>query len=69
MGQPDTSSEVIKNAWDSKHAYDPKNFAPKHMSNVTGCVVKGDNKNRRLEVKGAGITAFPDVIDKVLGAS
>lgn len=69
MGQSDTSYEVIKTACDSKHAYDSKNFAPKHMPNVMGCVVKGDNRNRRLEAKGTGITAFSEVIDKVLAAA
>ncbi len=69
MGQSDTPYTVIKTACDSKHAYDSKNFAPKHMPNVVGCVVKGDNRNRRLEAKGAGIAAFSEVIDKVLGAA
>ena len=69
MGHSDTSFEVIKNAADSKHAYDSKNFTPKHMTTVTGCVVKGDKRNRRLEAKGAGITAFAEVVDKVLSTS
>lgn len=69
MSDGDTSFEVIKDACDSKHAYDSTNFAPRHMPSVTGCVVKGDRKNRRLEAKGAGITAFSDVVDKVLGGS
>lgn len=69
MGKQDTSFEVIKGAVDSKHAYDSKNFAPRHMTTVTGCVVKGDSKSRRLEAKGAGISAFASVVDKVLGIS
>lgn len=69
MRHADTSFETIKDACESKHCYDSKNFASQHMPKIDGFVVKGDGRNRRLEAKGGGITAFPDLIDKVLGIS
>lgn len=67
MGHSDTPFDVIKDACESKHCYDSKNFAPKHMPRIDGFVVKGEGKSRRLEVRNNGISAFPDLIDKVLG--
>lgn len=69
MGHSDTSFEIIKEACESKYCYDSKNFAPRHMPTIAGFVVKGENRGRRLEAKGSGISAFPDLIDKVLGVS
>lgn len=69
MGHADTSFETIKDACDSKHCYDSKNFASQHMPKIDGFVVKGDGRSRRLEAKGGGISSFPDLIDKVLGIS
>lgn len=69
MGHADTPFEVIKEACESKHCYDSKNFASQHMPTIDGFVVKGEKKSRRLEAKGNGISAFPDLIDKVLGES
>lgn len=67
MGHSDTSFEVIKEACESKHCYDSKNFASKHMPGIDGFVVKGENKSRRLEARGSGVSAFADLIDKILG--
>ncbi len=69
MGLGDTPFEVIKQACESRHCYDSKNFAYKHMQGMDGFVVKGENKSRRLEARGSGIAAFTGVVDKVLGAS
>lgn len=69
MGHSDTSFDVIKDACESKHCYDSKNFASQHMPKIDGFVVKGEGRSRRLEAKGAGISAFPTLIDKVLGES
>lgn len=69
MGHADTTFETIKDACESKHCYDSKNFASQHMPKIDGFVVKGDGRSRRLEAKGAGISSFPDLIDKVLGIS
>jgi hypothetical protein len=67
MGASDTPFEVIKAACETKHAYDPKNFTSEHMPKIEGFVVKGEGRNRRLEARGPGITAFPGLIDRVLG--
>lgn len=69
MGHGDTPFDVIKQACESKHCYDSKNFAYKHMQGIDGFVVKGENKSRRLEARGSGISAFTGVVDKVLGTS
>lgn len=69
MGHADTTFETIKDACESKHCYDSKNFASQHMPKIDGFVVKGDGRSRRLEAKGGGISSFPDLIDKVLGIS
>lgn len=69
MGHADTSFEIIRDACESKHCYDSKNFASQHMPKIDGYVVKGDGRGRRLEAKGGGIASFPDLIDKVVGSS
>lgn len=66
MGASDTPYDIIKAACESKHCYDSKNFATVHMPKISGFVVKGEKSNRRLEAKGAGITAFPALIETVL---
>lgn len=68
MGASDTPYDIIKAACESKHCYDSKNFATVHMPKISGFVVKGEKSNRRLEAKGAGITAFPALIETVLAA-
>ncbi|TFB90458.1 hypothetical protein E3O44_02260 [Cryobacterium algoricola] len=67
MGHSDTAFEVIKVACESKHCYDSKNFASQHLPKIDGFVVKGESKARRLEARGSGIAALPDLIDRVLG--
>ena len=42
---------------------------PNERLPADGFVVKGEGRSRRLEAKGGGISAFPDLIDKVLGIS
>lgn len=69
MGHADTTFETIKDACESKHCYDSKNFASQHMPKIDGFVVKGEGRSRRLEAKGGGISSFSDLIDKVLGTS
>lgn len=69
MGSVDTSFDIIKDACASKHCYDSKNFATVHIPKIDGFVVKGDGKGRRLEARGAGLKAFPALIDKILGES
>lgn len=59
MGHADTSFETIKDACESKHCYDSKNFASQHMPRIDGFVVKGDGRNRRLEAKGGGYHGVP----------
>jgi len=67
MGLADTSFEAIKDACETKHCYDHKNFASHHLGKLDGFVVKGEKKNRRLEAKGAGIASFAAVVDSILG--
>lgn len=66
MGHKDTPFEVIKEACESKHCYDSKNFAFRHLSGIDGFVVRGESKVRRLEAKGKGVSALADIIDKIL---
>lgn len=40
MGHADTSFETIKDACESKHCYDSKNFASQHMPKIEGFVVR-----------------------------
>ncbi len=68
LDEADTSFEVLKEACMNKHCYDSSNFASQHMKVLpSGFVTKGDGKNRRLEAKGPAITAFPVLVDSVLG--
>lgn len=67
LGENDTAFDIIRDECIRKHIYDPTNFASKHLPNITGFVVKGDGKNRRLEARTSGIEGFPSVIDRILG--
>ena len=69
MGLADTPFDVIKQACESKHCYDSKNFASKHLQGIDGFVVKGENKSRRLEARGSGIISFAGLVDRVLDIS
>lgn len=69
MGHNDTDFDVIRDECQRKHFYDSKNFASSHLPGIEGFVVKGEGRNKRLEARTSGISAFPDLIDKVLGVS
>jgi len=69
MGHADTPFAIIRDECQRKHFYDVKNFASGHMTGIDGFVIKGEGRNKRLEARGAGITAFPDLIDKILGTA
>lgn len=69
MGHNDTDFDIIRDECQRKHFYDGKNFASKHMPGIDGFVVKGEGRNKRLEVRASGINAFGGLIDKVLGDS
>lgn len=68
MGENDTPYDIIRAACESKHCYDSKNFASDHLPKIAGFVTKGEKNGRRLEARGAGIAAFPALIEKVLAA-
>ncbi|MBT2499224.1 hypothetical protein J7E25_08955 [Agromyces sp. ISL-38] len=67
MGLTETPFDVIREECVRKHFYDPKNFASAHLPAIEGFAVKGDGKNRRLEARSGGVTAFPALVDKILG--
>lgn len=69
MGHADTDFDIIREECQRKHFYDGGNFASKHLPNIEGFAVKGEGRNRRLEVRNAGLTSFPSLIDRVLGES
>lgn len=69
MDQADTPFDVIRDECQKKHFYDAKNFANKHLANIDGFAVKGETRNKRLEARASGISAFSDLVDKVLGKS
>lgn len=69
MGQTDTSFDAIRNECVRKHFYDPKHFANTHLPSISGFVVKGEGRGKRLEARNAGISAFPALIEKVLSES
>lgn len=69
MGHNDTDFDVIRDECQRKHFYDSKNFASSHLPGIDGFVVKGEGRNKRLEARTSGISAFPELIDKVLGIS
>lgn len=64
MNKVDTPFDVIKEACESKHSHDAKNFASRHMPSVPGCVVKGEGKARRLEPRTTAYTAFASFIEE-----
>lgn len=69
MGHNDTDFDIIRDECQRKHFYDGKNFASGHMPGIDGFVVKGEGRHKRLEARTSGISAFPGLIDKVLGDS
>lgn len=69
MGYSDTEYDIIRDECQRKHFYDGGNFASKHLPNIEGFAVKGDGRNKRLEARNGGLSAFPALIDRVLGES
>jgi hypothetical protein len=69
MGEADTDFDVIRDECQRKHFYDGSNFANKHLPGIDGFVIKGDGRKKRLEARTAGISAFPALIDRVLGSA
>lgn len=69
MGHAGTDLDIIREECQRKHFYDSGNFASKHLPNIDGFTVKGEGRNKRLEVRNAGLAAFPDLVDRVLGES
>lgn len=69
MRHTDTDFDVIRDECQRKHLYDGGNFASKHLPNIDGFAVKGEGRNKRLKATNGGLTAFPTLIDKVLGES
>jgi hypothetical protein len=69
MGEADTPFDVIRQECQRKHCYDLRHFGNKHMPNIAGFAVKGDGRAKRLEARNGGVTAFPALVDKVLGES
>lgn len=69
MGLNDTEYDIIRDECQRKHFYDGGNFASKHLPNIEGFAVKGEGRNKRLEARNGGLTAFPALIDRVLGES
>lgn len=68
MGRAATPFEVIRKECDRKHYYDPRHFANKHMTLIDGFSVKGDaRESKRLAPTNGAITAFPALVDKILG--
>ncbi len=69
MGHTDTDFDVIRDECQRKHCYDGANFASRHLPSIEGFAVKGEGRNKRLEARHGGLTAFPALIDRVLGES
>lgn len=69
MGHADTSFAVIREECERKHIYVAKNFTSKHLPEIDGFVVKGEGRNKRLEARTSGISAFPALMKKILDDS
>jgi hypothetical protein len=69
MGHADTDLDIIREECQRKHFYDSKNFASKHLPSIDGFAVKGEGRSKRLEARNGGLTAFPGLVDRVLGES
>ena len=67
MGHADTDFDIIRDECQRKHFYDGTNFASKHLPGIDGFVIKGEGRAKRLEARTSGVSAFPALIDKVLG--
>jgi hypothetical protein len=63
----ETSLDVIRAECDRLRVYDQNNFSG-HMKALSGYLITGSGGNRRVRAKGAGIAAFPSLVDKLLGA-
>ncbi|MPZ84331.1 MAG: hypothetical protein GEV28_29625 [Actinophytocola sp.] len=64
----ETPLEVVRAECDRLKVYDSANFSST-MKALNGYVITGTGQSRRLRAKSAGVTAFPGVVDRLLGDS
>ena len=61
-----TSLDVIRNECTRLKVYDSANFSTQ-VTRMDGYPVTGSGPNRRLRARGPAITAFPALVDRLLG--
>jgi hypothetical protein len=67
LAENGTLIDVIRAECERLKVYDQTNFA-RYMKALDGYVINGTGQNRRLRARGAGIAAFPNLVDSLLGA-
>jgi hypothetical protein len=67
LEESETPLEVIRAECDRLRVYDQNNFSG-HMKALNGFVITGSGTNRRVRAKGAGIAAFPGLLDTLVEA-
>ncbi len=68
LDEDDTSVELVRDEAQRLKCYDSANFSS-HLKALQGFVIKGSGNNRRIQAKGPGIKAFPDLVSKLMGES
>jgi hypothetical protein len=66
LEENETPLEIIRTECDRLKVYDSANFSS-YMRALNGYVVTGNGSNRRLRIKSPGVSAFPALVDNLLG--
>jgi hypothetical protein len=67
LDEAETSVDVVRAEVMRLKCYDSANFSSQ-LSKLSGFVITGSGANRRIRSRAPGITAFPGLVDTLLGA-
>lgn len=68
LDEQETSLELVRAEAQRLRCYDSANFSSQ-VKVLNGYLITGSGTNRRIRAKSAGITAFPALVDSLLGES
>lgn len=68
LDEDDTSVELVREEAQRLKCYDSANFASQ-LKALQGFVIKGAGNNRRIQVKGPGISGFSNLVTRLTGES
>ena len=68
LDEDETSLELVRAEAQRLKCYDSANFSSQ-VKVLNGYLITGSGTNRRIRAKSAGIAAFPELVDSLLGES